>query len=332
MLEKFRKGKSLRFICGLALLFLSLSVFSNVSSAADYPTKSIQVVVTFAPGGGADITARIITPKVSALLGQPVVVTNKTGGGGTIGTYAVLAAPPDGYTIIVTAPPQLAAPLTTKGVTFNLLKDFAMINLSVTSPSLVVVRKESPLMTLEELIAEAKKNPGKLTYSTPGYGSTPHFAGELFKMYTSTDITHVPMDGTAPAVTGVLGGHIDMTFPEYGAVYRYLEAGSLRALAVMDKKRLKQFPNIPTTVEKGFPNLITASFEGFAVRSETPKVIVEKLNKAFKEAIKDQEIIEKFEKTGWVVENLGSEEAAEFMARDLKTKSEVAKAAKMVPK
>lgn len=257
---------------------------------------------------------------------------NKPGGGSVIGTYSVLAMPADGYTILNIAPPQLGAPLFTKGATYTFLKDFKMINLSVTSPSFIVVKNDAPWQTLEELIAEARKNPGKLTYSSPGYGSTQHFAGEIFKMYTGTDITQVPMDGTATAVTAVLGGHVNITFPDYGGAYRYLESGSFRVLAVMDKKRIKQFSNIPTTVEKGFPNLITASFIGFSVRAETAKVIVEKLEKVFKEAVKDKEIIEKFEKTGWVVENLGSKEATEFMARDLKMKLEVAKAAKMIPK
>lgn len=337
MFRKFKKGKCLWFnhwdvTLVLGLILLIIISFLNVANAADYPTKPIQMIVGFAPGGGADITARFICDRLSVLLGQPVVVVNKPGGGGAIGTYVALASAPDGYTILVTAPPQFSAPLVTKGVTFDILRDFTMINLAVTSPTLVVVKKDAPWQTLEEFIAEVKKNPGKLTFSSSGYGGTPHFAGELFKMYTATDLTHVPLDGTAPSLTAVLGGHISMTFPEYGAVYRYLEAGSLRVLAVMDKKRLKQFPDAPTTVEKGFPNLIIPSYEGFAVSVKTPRAIVEKLEKFFKEALNDKEIIEKFEKTGWIVENLGSKDAAEFLANDLRRKSEVAKAARMVPK
>lgn len=324
------KQKWLILLLSVILLFFTSS--ADLSNAADFPTKPIQLIVPFAPGGGADILGRFVAEKVSPLLGQPVVPVNKTGGGGTIGTYTVLGAPPDGYTILVIQPPQLTAPFLTKGITFNLVKDFTCLNLSVTSPSVIVVKKDAPWQTLEEFIADAKKNPGKFNYSTPGYGTTEHFVGEIFQNNTGTSITQVPMEGTAPAVTAVLGGHISITFPHMGVAAKYLKAGSLRGLAVNNKKRLKDFPDIPTTVEKGFPNLITATWGGFSVRSETPKVIIEKLEKVFKEALKDKELIEKFENTGFIVENLGMEEAAEFLAKDYQRKLEVAKAINMVPK
>lgn len=337
MFGKSRKGKGLWVNCrGLILLFsltlLFIIGFLNVSGAAEYPTKPIQVIAAFPPGGGSDIAARIISPKISALIGQPVVVVNKTGGGGVMGTYAVLAAPPDGYTILVHSPPMILAPLIYKDVTFNLLRDFAMVNLAVTTPNILVVKKDSPWLTLEELIVEAKKNPGKLTCSVAGYGSSHHFAAELFKMETGIDITSVPMDGAGPAVTAVLGGHINITIPELGAVHKYMQVGSLRALAVMANKRLKDFPDVPTAAEKGFPSLISVTYQGFAVPAKTPREIVERLEKVFKEAINDREIIELFEKTGWVVENLGSKGATEFLAKEQQVKSEVAKAAKIVPK
>lgn len=337
MIKKSRKDRGSCFKQGGPILLLSVILLffvssANLSNAADYPAKPIQFIVPFAPGGGADILGRFVAEKVSPLLGQAVVAVNKTGGGGTIGTYVALAAPPDGYTILVIQPPLVAAPFLTKGITFSILKDFITINLSVTSPSVIVVRKDAPWQTLEEFVADAKKNPGRFTYSTPGYGTTEHFVGEIFKRNTGTDITQVPMEGTAPAVTAVLGGHITITFPHMGVASKYLKAGSLRALAVNDKKRLKDFPDVPTTVEKGFPNLITATWGGFAVRSETPKVIVEKLEKVFKEVLKDKELIEKFEKTGFIVENLGLEESAEFLAKDYQKKLEVARAIDMVPK
>lgn len=339
MIGKFGKGKALWLNSwGLTTLFvltlLFVTGFPNVPVAADYPSKPIQVICVFPPGGDSDIIARTVISKgkLSELLGQSVVVAYKTGGGGVIGTYAVMAAPPDGYTIVVTTPPMISAPFVTKGVTFNLLRDFSQINLSITSPSLIIVKKDAPWQTLEELVTDAKKNPGKLTYSSPAFGSTQHFAGELLKLYTGTDLAHVPMDGTAPSITGVLGGHVNVTFPPFGPVSKYIEAGSLKVLAIMGSKRYKDLPGVPTTVEKGFSNLITATWGGFAVRSETPKEIVEKLEKVFQEAIRNKETIEMFEKTGYVVENLGSKGAMEFIAKDLQRKSEVAKAANMVPK
>lgn len=335
MLAKFRRQKECWLRSPILILLstaLILILFLNLSEAADYPTKPIQLIVPFAPGGGGDITARLISPKVSAILGQAVAVVNKPGGGSIIGTYAAMAAPPDGYTILSIHPPQISAPLVNKDVTFDIHRDFIMVNLAVTSPSLVIVKKDAPWRTLEEFIADAQKNPGKLSYSSIGYGGTAHFSGELFKLNAGTDLTHIPMDGTAAAVTAVLGGHINVSFPEFGAVYKYLQAGSLRALAVMDRKRFKIFPDIPTTVEKGYPELITASWGGFAAIVKTPKFAIEKLEKAFKEALKDKELVEKFENTGWVVENLESEEAMRFVAKDQQDKIKVARALKMVPK
>lgn len=334
MFEKFKRRGWLTVL----ILFVPISFFVghltniSISSAADYPTKSIQLMVAFPPGGGSDIVARQISPKLSDLLGQPVVVVNKTGGGGTIGTYSALATPPDGYTIFNPSPPMILAPLVTKGVTFNLLRDFTIIDLGVASPSVIVVKKDAPWHTLEELIAEAKRSPGKLTCSGTGYGSSPHFAFELLKLHTVTDITYVPMDGVGPALTAVLGGHINLTIAAYGEAYRYLVAGTLRALAVMGKKRHKDLPDVPTGVERGYPNLISNSWQGYAVRSETPQPIVEKLEKVFKEALSDKELVEKLERTGWIVENLGSKEGAEFIAKELERWLEVVRATKMVPK
>jgi tripartite-type tricarboxylate transporter receptor subunit TctC len=328
--------KNFSFTCGrlsslLSLSILLLFVFLNVSGAADYPTKSIQMICPMPPGGGSDIAARIIANKVSFILGRSVVVVNKAGGGGVIGTYEALNAPPDGYTIANVSPTTAAAPLVTKGVTYTITKDLIPINVSVTGPMLIVVKKDSPWKTLDELIADAKKNPGKFSYGTSGNGSTLHFAGELFKIYTNTDINHVPMGGVAPALTALLGGHLSMVVPEFGAAYKYLQAGSLRALVTMAKTRHKDLSDVPTSVEKGLPNLIMSTWQSFGVPVKTPREIVDKLDAAFKAALNDKEVIETFEKTGWVVENLGSKEAAEFWKRDQQIKTEIAKKINLAP-
>ncbi len=317
-----------------ALLLSGILAITPMSGlgAAEYPSKAIQLIVPFPPGGGSDITARFINDRLSALFGQPVLVVNKAGGGGISGYYAALAAPADGYTITILGPTHVLAPLLTKGVTLNISKEFTLINMSVTCPGIICVNKDSPWRTLEELIAEAKKNPGKLTYSSSGYGSSAHFRGELFKMYTKTDITHVPLDGSAPSITAVMGGHIQIGFFELGLMLKHLEAKSFRPLAVMAKKRLKDFPEIPTVVEKGFPNVILDTWQGFFVRSENPKPMVDKAAKIFKEVFKEKEIIENFEKTGWFVENLGPIEGGEYLAKDQQTRSAVAKAGNIVAK
>ena len=325
---KFHKRMVLGLSCCLGLLLVA---FVNVGSSSEYPTKPVQLMVPFGPGGGSDIIARLVSEKMSTLLGQPVLVVNKTGGGGTLGTYTALAAPPDGYTIIVISPTMLYAPLVTKGITYT-LKDFDPINLSVTSPYIAVVRKEAPWQTLEELIAESKKNPGKLTYSTPGYGGTDHFVGELFNMKMGTNITHVPMDGAGPAIVGVLGGHISLAFANYGVAHKYLEAGSLRPLMVFARSRLKDFPGAPTVVEKGFPDLVFSTWQGFALRTGTPKGYAAKLENVLKEVFKEKDIVGNLEKVGWIVENLDAKRATEFLDKDYRTRLEVARVANIIPK
>jgi tripartite-type tricarboxylate transporter receptor subunit TctC len=333
-MEMFTFRKGFRFDCwGLALLLglFFIACFFNLSSAADYPTKPIQMIVPFPPGGGSDTAARIVSDKVSERLGQPVVVVNKPGAGGVLGVYAALGAPPDGYTIFVCSPAAVGAPIVRKGVTFNIIKDFRAINLAVNSPYLIFVRKDSPWLTFEDLISEAKKNPGKLTYSSSGYGGTNHFAGELLKMYAKVEFTHVPMEGDSPALTAVLGRHIDFNPGQYSSSYKFLKAGSIKGLLVMAKKRLPDFPDIPTTIEKGLPFTIGA-WQAFLVRSETPQEIVDKLEKVFKEALSDEKVIELFRNTGSDVENLIGADAAKVITDEYNMRSEVAKKANIVPK
>ena len=315
-------------LIGTCLLLILHLLFLTAARGAEYPTKTIQMVSPFPPGGLTDIVARILNKKLSTLLEQPVVVVNKAGGGGTVGIQSVAAAAPDGYTILISTPTIMISPLTVKGLPFR-FKDFSPFNLSTSMPTVVSVKKDAPWKTLEDLIAEAKKNPGKLTYSSAGPGTLPHLAGELFKKDTATDITHVPMDGAAKATTAALGGHVNMTFIASGGLRSYLEAGSLRALAVMARRRLEEFPNVPTTIEKGYPKLINSAWVGGFVLAKTSPAIFKKLSEVFIEALKDKEIIELFKKVGMQIENLGPEEAAKFFEEEEERVSEIIKIAKI---
>jgi tripartite-type tricarboxylate transporter receptor subunit TctC len=333
MFGRSRKGKMLwLYSLGVCLSFVFLSTLClNISVAAEYPTKTIQIVVPFPPGGSVDSTARLIGNKISAILGQSVVVVNKAGGGSVIGTQAVAASPADGYTILAGSPTLILAQFVTKNVAFT-FKDFTPVSLAVISPNIIAVKKDAPWLTLEELIAAAKKNPGKLTYGITGYGSMNHLAGELFKMTTGTDITCIPMDGTAPMLTALLGGHINLITNAVGEDYTLLKAGSVRALATMSKKRLADLPDVPTMIEKGFPKLIAASWFGYFVPAKTPRPIVEKIEKAFKEALKDKKVGEILAGQGWIVENLGSDETAKFLNEEQQKWLEVAREVKLVQK
>lgn len=323
------KMASISFI---AITLIITFPLTNVLHGAEYPNKPIQLVIAYPPGGGADTCARIITNKISHLLRQPVVVVNKPGGGAVIGTSFARSAPPDGYTIFIAQPPMLRHPLTTKGVTYDITRDFIPINLAVSCNMVTVVKQDAPWNSLQELISEAKKNPGKLAFSSPGYGSTAHFTMEMLKIDTGTDFTHVPMDGTSPAITAVLGGHTQVFVAELGVVYKYIEARSLKALVVWSKMRDKMIPLVPTTTEEGLPRLLETSWQAFLVPLKTPDTVVRKLEGVFKEAMEDKEIIAKYERIGWgTIENLGSKDTANFLARCQKRYVDVARTMNMVP-
>ena len=296
--------------------------------AQDYPTKTIQIINPCPPGAVTDIVARLLAPKMSTLLGQQVVIVNKPGGGGAVGIQAARDSAPDGYTILVTPPPIVLIPIVNKNSGFT-VKDFVPLTLATSSPNTTVVKGDAPWKSLEDVIAEAKKTPGQLTYGSAGPGTTPHFIGELVKLKTKIDMTHVPLGSESAAATAVLGGHVNIAFLTLGTTRSHIEAGTMRALAVASNRRLKDFPNVPTTVEKGFPELNLKIWVGFFAPAKTPPAIVKRLASAMGEALKDQEVAALIEKAQALVENLGPQEAAKFLAEEERKWSEVAKVAKI---
>lgn len=324
-----KKSFSLARCLGVLIGTVSLSYLSW-SYAAEYPTKTIQIVNPFPPGATTDIVARILADKLYSLLGQQVVVVNKTGGGGAVGIKAAKDAAADGYTILVAPPPIVQIPLARKDIGFT-YKDFTPINLAARFYFVMVVKKDAPWRSLEEIIAEAKSNPGKLTWASAGTGTSHHFTLELFKMVTGAELTHVPMGGEAPMVTAILGGHITTSFITLGTATPHLQAGTLRGLAVSSPNRLKEFLDVPTTAEKGYPTLNPKAWVVFLVPAKTSQAIVRRLGDAFQEALRDREIVGKIEKAGLTVENLGPEEAGRFLSEEHKKWSEVARVGKITP-
>jgi tripartite-type tricarboxylate transporter receptor subunit TctC len=317
-----------RAVLGLALA----TVFTGLGlplGAAEYPGKTIQIINPFPPGAVTDIVARIVAPKMSSLLGQQVVVVNKAGGGGAVGIQAARDAAPDGYTILVTPPPIVLIPIVNKNSTFT-VKDFAPLALATSSPNTTVVKSDAPWKSLEELLADARKHPGQLTYGSAGPGTTPHFIGELVKLKTKVDMTHVPLGSESAAATAVLGGHVNVAFLTLGTTRSHIEAGTMRGLAVASNRRLKDFPNIPTTVEKGFAELNLKIWVGFFAPAKTPEPIVKRLAGAIGDALKDAEVVAHIEKAQALVENLGPQETAKFLAEEQRKWSEVAQNARIV--
>lgn len=313
--------KGLFFIVALALII-------PAADAAEYPNKTIQIINPFPPGAVTDIVARIVAPKMSTLLGQQVVIVNKAGGGGAVGIQAARDAAPDGYTILVTPPPILLIPIVNKNSGFT-MKDFAPLSLATSSPNTTVVKGDAPWKNLEDLLADAKKNPGQLTYGSAGPGTTPHFIGELVKLKTKIDMTHVPLGSESAAATAVLGGHVNVAFLTLGTTRSHIEAGTMRALAVASNRRLKDFPNVPTTVEKGFPELNLKIWVGCFAPAKTPPTILKRLAGAIGESLRDAEVAAHIEKAQALVENLGPQEAAKFYAEEERKWTEVAHSAKI---
>ena len=307
---------------------VALALFISLSEAAEYPNKTIQIINPFPPGAVTDIVARFVAPKMSTLLGQQVVVVNKAGGGGAVGIQAARDAAPDGYTILVTPPPILLIPIVNKNSGFT-MKDFAPLSLATSSPNTTVVKGDAPWKSLEDLLADAKKNSGQLTYGSAGPGTTPHFIGELVKLKTKIDMTHVPLGSESAAATAVLGGHVNVAFLTLGTTRSHIEAGTMRALAVASNRRLKDFPNVPTTVEKGFPELNLKIWVGFFAPAKTPLAILKRLAGAIGESLKDAEVAAHIEKAQALVENLGPQETAKFLADEERKWSEVAHSAKI---
>jgi tripartite-type tricarboxylate transporter receptor subunit TctC len=245
-----------------------------------------------------------------------------------VGIQAARDAAPDGYTILVTPPPILLIPLINKNSGFT-MKDFAPLTLATSSPNTTVVKGDAPWKTLEEFLADARKRPGELTYGSAGPGTTPHFIGELVKLKTNIDLTHVPLGSESAAATAVLGGHVNIAFLTLGTTRSHIEAGTMRPLAVASNRRLKDFPNVPTTVEKGFSELNLKIWVGFFAAAKTPPAIVKRLAAAINDSLKDPVVAATVEKAQALVENLGPLEAAKFYAEEERKWSEVARVAKI---
>lgn len=256
-----------------------------VAAADNFPEKSIHLIVPVAPGGGTDFAARLLADEMGKRLGQSVVVENRPGGAGNIGVSTVARARPDGYTLVmpITSFPVNASLYT--NLPFDTQKDLAPVALAASLPLVLVVNPDVPANTVEELVALAKEEPGTLNFANSGVGTTAHLAGELFKRAADVDLVSVAYKGGGPAVTDLLGGHVQMYFSTPAAVLPLIEDGRLRALAVTSEKRLGELPDVPTLVEVGMDDLNVEAWFGIFAPAGTPSQIIEKLNAAANEVL-----------------------------------------------
>jgi tripartite-type tricarboxylate transporter receptor subunit TctC len=261
------------------------------NSALDYPTRPITLIVPYAPGGGNDVLARGVAEPMSKTLGQQIVIENHGGAGGSIGTRQVAKSAPDGYTLGLGGTGTLAIdPTLYPNAGYDPRKDFAPVGLIATSPLIVLVNPSVPAHNVQELIALAKAQPGKLNYASAGKGSGIHLGTVLFAITAGVEITHVPYRGTGPALTDLLGGHVAMFFSSLPSAVGLVKDGKLRALGVTGLKRSPIFPEVPTVAEQGLPGFEAVLHYGIVAPAGTPRPIVDKLNAALRAALNSDDV------------------------------------------
>jgi tripartite-type tricarboxylate transporter receptor subunit TctC len=288
-------------IWGALAAGLSLLLLPAAGTAQDFPTKPIKLIVPFPPGGPNDIIARVVGQRMSELTKQPIVIENRSGQAGVLGTDAVAKAAPDGYTIGITSASSLVINPSLEKMPYDVRKDLAPVTLNVTVPEMLVVASNVPAGNMAELIALAKAQPGKLNFASAGVGGLPHLAGELFKLTAKLDIVHVPYRGAAPAINDLLGQQVQMTFLDLPVILPHIKAGSLKPIALGSPTRAPTAPDVPTTAEVGMPDLLIENWYGMIAPGGTPDKIITELNRITNEAMADPGVKAKLADQGLTV-------------------------------
>ena len=314
----------------IATSLICIFIASASVHARSWPNKPITLVVPTAPGGTTDFSARLVAESMSKTLGVPVLVDNKPGGSGNIGNQFVARSKPDGYTLLVSySGYHVGNPHLFKQAGWDPIRDFAPVGMMTVAPQVIAINPKLPINNLKELIAYAKKNPGKLNYASSGSGSIQHIAGELFKQQTGTFITHIPYRGSGPAVQDLIGGQVDMFITTPAGVVSQIQAGSLRGLAVTGKKRLGALPQMPTTDEAGLPNYeLDSWFAMFAPAGTNPEII-QKLNLALGSALNSPEARARADGAGTTIQTMTPAELGDFTRKELDRWGKVIQTSKM---
>jgi tripartite-type tricarboxylate transporter receptor subunit TctC len=277
MNQPIRRAVTLGLAGALAGLAVIPTAFA-AEDAANYPSRPITIILGYPPGGPTDVIARVVAGKLTQAWGKPVIVENKPGAGSNIATEQVVRAAPDGYTLLVETIANATNMSVYKNLNYDTQRDLAPIVQFMSSPSVLVVGPKVRAKNLNELLALAKAQPGKLDFASTGVGGSPHLAGEMLKVRTGIDIVHIPYKGAAPALQDLLGGQVAMGFMTSLGLPEYLQPGKLRAIAVASPRRLPELPGVPTMAEAGLPNFNVLSWNGLAAPAKTPRPIIDKLN------------------------------------------------------
>ncbi len=281
------------------LVACALDVSGAPAGAEDYPNRPIRFIVPFAPGGGGDIVVRTLAQKLNATLGQPVVVDNRSGAGGNVGTDLAAKSSPDGYTILMANVAPIAINVSLyKKLPYDPVKDFAPVSLIAVFPNVLVVYPSLPAKSVKELIALARSRPGQLAYASAGNGSTTHLAAELFKNQAAIDMIHVPYKGGGPALVDLIAGQVNLYFGSMPAALPHVRSGKLRALAVTSARRSRAAPELPTVAESGFPGFEAATWIGVLAPAGTPPPIVTRLNREIVTILQQPDLEERLSAQG----------------------------------
>ena len=300
-----------------ALVSISLLSISELSLAqAKFPNKTITIVVPTSPGGGTDAFARYIAQGLTAKFGQSVIVENKAGGNGAIASEYVARAAPDGYTVLLgyTATHGISPALLKQN--YDPIKDFEPIGMIAISPTLMVANNALPIKNTKELVAYIKSKPNTVSYASAGNGSAPHFAGELFKQSTGTDVLHIPYKGAAPAIMDTIGGTTQFMFPSLFTAYPQVSAGKLKALGIAGERRSKAMPDVPTLAEQGIPDVNVQQWYGLFAPAKTPASVIKILNHEMNVILKDPLVEKKIEDQGAEVETSTPEQLKIFVEKE----------------
>jgi tripartite-type tricarboxylate transporter receptor subunit TctC len=299
---------------GIAVLLVT----GAAAHAQSFPSKPIRVIIPFVAGGSSDIVGRAIGAKFQELLGQPAVVENKPGANGAIAAEFVAKAEPDGYTVLVGSIGVFSINAALfKDLRYQPLRDFAPITLAVTTPNVLITKPALPATSLKDLVEFAKKTPGKLSYCSSGTGSSDHLTAELLNQIAGIAMLHVPYKGGAACQTDIMGGQVDVSFQNLGAVTNYIKGNRMKALAVTATARHPQLPDVPTVVEAGLPELVVTSWQAAAAPAKTPREVVTRLNDAMVKALRAPEVRERMTQIGFDVVASSPDEFGAFMRSEV---------------
>jgi tripartite-type tricarboxylate transporter receptor subunit TctC len=324
--------KNTPLVCALAVAATAAPALAQKADpAAGFPNRPIRVVVGFTPGGQPDIYARLIQAKLTDALRQQVVVDNRPGAGGIIGSHIVVDAPADGHTLLSVSSAHVTSPAVRAKMPFDTIKDLAGITLTANATYVLAVTPSLNIKTVQELVALAKAKPGQVNFSSAGTGSGTHFAGEMFKQSAGIDIVHIPFKGIPESLTDAISGRVQFTMAPIASSVSLIKEGRLRAVGVTAKKRSSLYPELPTLAEQGLAGFEWDSWGGLLAPAKTPRAVINKLNREVVKILAMPEIIERLRALGAEPTPTTPEEMDAFVARQLKTAIQLAKKAGIEP-